>query len=184
MSLSLSRNVAFLTCPLISAGLDLDTPAMTTTTTVLEFGEADLLGRVAAVDTGRVSIDVSNSTLLTRIGIGSLIAIRGTTEQEYLIALTDRVTRSVGSDLPDASDGDTGQIISVPTDLLRGMLIGTFRIVEGSKRNTFKRGADSFPQIDRESYVVEGKNLQRFMGILGADHRSTLLGRQPKLNII
>ncbi len=142
---------------------------MTTPITVLEFGEAELLGRVAAVDTGRVSIDVSNSTLLTRIGIGSLIAIRGTTEQEYLIALTDRVTRSLGADLPDASDGDVGQIISVPTDLLRGILIGTFRTVDGVKRNTFKRGADSFPQIDRESYVVEGKNLQRFMGILGAD---------------
>ncbi len=32
----------------------------------------------------------------------------------------------------------------------------------------FKRGADSFPQIDRECYVIEAANLQRFMGILGA----------------
>src|ERR1019366_3514515 len=33
----------------------------------------------------------------------------------------------------------------------------------------FKRGADSFPQIDRECYVISGGNLQRFMGILGQE---------------
>ncbi len=57
----------------------------------------------------------------------------------------------------------------VPTDLLRAALIGTYKTVDGSKANTFKRGADSFPQIDRDCYVIEGPNLQRFMGILGAD---------------
>lgn len=142
-----------------------DTPA------ALQFTEADLLGKVAAVDTSRVSIDVSNSVLLTRIGIGNLIAVRGSTEREYLIAVTERVTRSMrdelASDLP--ADGEDSELVSVPTDLVRGALIGTFRTVDGDKKNTFKRGADSFPQIDRECYVVDAANLQRFMGILGAD---------------
>lgn len=142
-----------------------DTPA------ALQFTEAELLGKVAAVDTSRVSIDVSNSVLLTRIGIGNLIAIRGSTEREYLIAVTERVTRSMrdelANDLPP--DGEDSELVSVPTDLVRGALIGTFRTVDGDKKNTFKRGADSFPQIDRECYVVDAANLQRFMGILGAD---------------
>ena len=144
---------------------------MTDTPAALQFTDAELLGKVAAVDTSRVSVDVSNSILLTRIGIGNLIAIRGSTEREYLIAITERVTRSMRDELPEElPDGDDELMLaSVPTDLVRGALIGTFRTVDGEKKNTFKRGADSFPQIDRECYVVDAGNLQRFMGILGAD---------------
>ena len=144
---------------------------MTITLAALQFTEAELLGKVTSVDTSRVTVDVSNSILLTRIGIGNLIAIRGSTEREYLIAITERVTRSLRDDLPEElPEGDEGSMLAaVPTDLLRGALIGTFRTVDGERKNTFKRGADSFPQIDRECYVVDGGNLQRFMGILGAD---------------
>lgn len=145
---------------------------MTATPAALQFAEADLLGRVSSVDTSRVAVDVSNSVLLTRIGIGNLIAIKGSTEREFLIAITERVTRSLSDALPDElpADGDDLPLTAVPTDTVRGALIGTFRTVDGEKKNTFKRGADSFPQIDRECYVVEGANLQRFMGILGADY--------------
>ncbi|AXK38133.1 ATP-binding protein [Crenobacter cavernae] len=145
---------------------------MTATSAALQFAEADLLGRVSSVDTSRVAVDVSNSVLLTRIGIGNLIAIKGSTEQEFLIAITERVTRSLSDGLPDelSTDGDELPLVAVPTDTVRGALIGTFRTVDGDKKNTFKRGADSFPQIDRECYVIESANLQRFMGILGADY--------------
>lgn len=145
---------------------------MTATPAALQFAEAELLGRVSSVDTSRVAVDVSNSILLTRIGIGNLIAIKGSTEREFLIAITERVTRSLSDSLPDElpTEGDDLPLTAVPTDTVRGALIGTFRTVDGEKKNTFKRGADSFPQIDRECYVVEGANLQRFMGILGADY--------------
>lgn len=144
---------------------------MTDTPAVLQFTDAELLGKVASVDTSRVAIDVSNSVLLTRLGIGNLIAIRGSTEREYLIAITERVTRSLRDELPEElPEGEEDvMLVSVPTDLVRGALIGTFRTVDGDKKNTFKRGADSFPQIDRDCYVIQGGNLQRFMGLLGAE---------------
>lgn len=140
------------------------------TEAALQFSNEEKIGRVASVDTSRVAIDVTNSVLLTRIGIGQLIAIRGTTEREYLIAMTERVTRSIREDLPEQGEDDdvVAPLITVPTDIIQGVLIGTFRTIEGAKTNTFKRGADSFPQIDRECFVIEGVNLQRFMGILGA----------------
>ena len=145
---------------------------MIETTAALQFTETELLGKVAAVDTSRVTINVSNSVLLTRLGIGNLIAVRGSTEREFLIAVAERVTRSVrdelAEDLPE--DGEDTLLVSTPTDLVRGALIGTFRTVDGEKKNTFKRGADSFPQIDRDCYVIDAANLQRFMGILGADY--------------
>lgn len=140
------------------------------TDAALQFVDNDKIGRVASVDTSRVAIDVTNSVLLTRIGIGQLIAIRGATEREYLIGMTERVTRSMREELPDLEDtGEDGAFLTTaPTDLIQAVLIGTFRTIEGDRSNTFKRGADSFPQIDRECFVIEGANLQRFMGILGA----------------
>lgn len=133
----------------------------------LQFTDADLLGRVGSVDTSRVAIDVTNSPLLTRIGIGGLIAIRGATENEFLIAISERATRSLREELSEEGEADEMPAMA-PSDFMRAALIGTFRTVEGDKSNTFKRGADSFPQIDRDCFVIEGANLQRFMGILGS----------------
>lgn len=140
------------------------------TDAALQLSEDDKIGRVASVDTSRVAVDVTNSVLLTRIGIGQLIAIQGSTEREYLIAMTERVNRSIREELPSPEELQEGEALLsiVPTDLLQAVLIGTYRTVDGIKSNTFKRGADSFPQIDRNCFVIEGANLQRFMGILGA----------------
>lgn len=142
-----------------------------TGSTMLHFTDEDLIGKVASVDTSRVLINVSNPMLLTRIGIGCLLAIKGVTEREYLVAIVERVTRSLRDDFTDTigDSDDEPAIETIPTDLLRGALIGTFRTVDGEKKNTFKRGADSFPQIDRDCYVIEAGNLQRFMCLLGAD---------------
>ncbi|HDC4411551.1 TPA: ATP-binding protein, partial [Enterobacter kobei] len=116
----------------------------------------------------RVAIDVTNSEMLTRLGIGQLIAIKGMTQAEFLIAMTDRVTRSLREELTDPIDGDLGTLMLSPADHMQAFVIGTYRTVDGEKTDTFKRGADSFPQIDRDCFIIEGSNLQRFMGILGA----------------
>ncbi|EMJ8070832.1 ATP-binding protein, partial [Enterobacter kobei] len=130
--------------------------------------ENDQIGRVAGVDTSRVAIDVTNSEMLTRLGIGQLIAIKGMTQAEFLIAMTDRVTRSLREELTDPIDGDLGTLMLSPADHMQAFVIGTYRTVDGEKTDTSKRGADSFPQIDRDCFIIEGSNLQRFMGILGA----------------
>lgn len=134
----------------------------------LALTESDQIGRVAGVDTSRVAIDVTNSEMLTRVGIGQLIAIKGATESEYLIGMTDRVTRSLREELSRPDEGELGALTVSPADHMQAFVIGTYRTVDGDKTNTFKRGADSFPQIDRDCYIIEGGNLQRFMGILGA----------------
>lgn len=138
------------------------------TAPVLVFTDNDRIGRVAGVDTSRVAVDVTNSEILTRVGIGQLIAIKGATQAEYLIAMTDRVTRSLREELPDPESGEFGALMVSPADHMQAFVIGTYRTIDGDRADTFKRGADSFPQIDRDCFVVEGGNLQRFMGILGA----------------
>jgi len=137
----------------------------------LNFEGDSKLGVVAAVDSSRVVIDVTDSELLTRTSIGQLIAVRGSTQQDYLIAMTERVSRSLSDGFPQnlETHEEVIPLVSSPTDTLRAFVIGTYRTVDGINKNTFKRGADVFPQIDRECYVIEGSNLQSFMGILGAD---------------
>jgi hypothetical protein len=138
------------------------------TEAALQFTNDSLIGKVASVDTTRVAVNVTNSGLLTSIGIGQLIAIKGSTQQDFLIAMTEKVTRSLQDSLSLSDEGDDDQLVAMPTDALQAVLIGTFRLVDGNKTNTFKRGADTFPQIDRECFVIEGVNLGRFMGLLGA----------------
>ncbi len=137
----------------------------------LQFKEENKLGRVAGVDTSRVWINVDDPILLTRVGVGNLVAIKGATEHEYLIGITERVTRTLAEDILDTEvEIETEIPIGLNVkDMLRTFLVGTYRTVEGNKKNVFKRGADTFPQIERECFFVEGSNLQRFMTLLGAN---------------
>lgn len=54
------------------------------------------------------------------------------------------------------------------SDEFRVVLLGMYGTIDGERRNAFKRGADSFPQIDRPCYAIEASNLQRLMGLLAA----------------
>ena len=135
----------------------------------LRFDPPSKLGKIASVDTSRVLIAVENAALLPRAAVGSLVAIQGTTAQEFLIGMTERVTRQLREQtaLPDPMAPTTLEVELVPDDSLRAVLLGTYRTIDGVTRNRFKRGADSFPQIDRQCFLIEGGNLQRFMGLLG-----------------
>ncbi len=138
---------------------------------ILIFDAASKLGKVASVDTSRVLVAVENAVLLPRAAVGSIIAIQGTTAQEYLIGMTERVTRQMREQTtqPDPMEPTSLAVEFIPDDAIRAVLLGTYRTIEGIFHNRFKRGADSFPQIDRECFLIEGGNLQRFMGLLGKD---------------
>jgi len=138
---------------------------------ILAFEEKDIIGRVASVDTSRVYIDVENHTLLTRVSVSNLIAVQGATSQEFLVGITQRVTRELAEEAIIKEEDDEGRIPVEETqkDTIMAVLVGTFRKVEGDKKNVFKRGADSFPQIDRICYLIEGANLQRLMSLLSAE---------------
>ncbi len=137
---------------------------------ILMFDAPTKLGKVASVDTSRVLIAVENAALLPRAAVGSLVAIQGVTAQEFLIGMTERVTRQLREQTsqPDPMAPTTLAMEVVPDDALR-VVCGMYRTIEGTLRNRFKRGADSFPQIDRNCFLIEGGNLQRFMGLLGKD---------------
>lgn len=134
----------------------------------LKFESSDRIGRIIMVDTGRVFIDVEDHSLLTSVSVGQLMAVQGQTQQEYLVGLIERVTRDIGNALLLEEESESGEV-PFGTDLddkIRAVLIGTYRTVEGERKNVFKRGADSFPQIDRDCFLITGGNLQNLMNLL------------------
>lgn len=146
----------------------------------LQFNASQLLGRVASVDTSRVVIDAENPELVTSIGVGNLVAIQGSSRAEYLIGMTERVTRTLVEGVSEEESPIEAEIplVPAPSDAVIVTLLGTYRTIEGENRNTFKRGADSFPQIDRKCFFIDGTNLQHFMALLGSD-----LPEQQRLKI-
>ena len=137
----------------------------------LQFGDQDRIGRVVAVDTTRVTIDVDDHGLMTTLSVGNLVAIRGLTTQEYLIGIIERATRSVREELLGENTDEYGSVSvgEIQEDVIRAVLVGTFRVLDGDVANVFKRGADSFPQVDRDCFLISAGNLQRFMNLLSAN---------------
>ncbi|WEO77054.1 ATP-binding protein [Cryobacterium sp. SO2] len=126
------------------------------------------LGRTFRVDTASVWVEIDDHERLTRIGVGSLIALQGDSASEFLIGLLDRVTRDLHDEamLDDIDDDGQVPVESRQRDLIRVVLLGTYRRVDGTKTDTFKRGADCYPRIDAPCWVLESSNLQKLMGIL------------------
>ncbi|MDL2290560.1 ATP-binding protein [Desulfovibrio sp. OttesenSCG-928-F20] len=142
------------------------------TAPAIKLTDNEYLGKVSAVDTNKVVIIVDDHDKMTKICVGNLVAIQGTLTSEYLIGIIDRATRSTVEKMfmDDQDDNDsTFDISESQQDLIKVVLIGTYRTVDGERRNTFKRGADSFPQIDKRCYQLTANNLQNFMNILSAD---------------
>lgn len=141
------------------------------TATVIDFANEPLLGKVARVDTNHVTIIGCDPALVTRVSVGDLVAVQGAMATEFLIGIIDRVVRDTEerTDIDNPDDaGEYTQSLITDRDLLRLALVGTYRTVDGSAHNTFKRGTDSFPKLDRECFLVEGGNLQLFMSLLAA----------------
>jgi hypothetical protein len=141
------------------------------TDTGLAFSDNDAIGRVAGVDTSRVIIDVDDHTLVTRMSVSNIIAVQGSTANEYLIGIVDRIVRTTRQEALFDEESAEGivPVGEAESDIVRAVLVGTYRKVDGSRRNVFKRGADSFPQIERSCYLVDAANLQQLMGMFASE---------------
>lgn len=135
----------------------------------LAFDDTSPLAKIIRVDTTSAwaQCDSANPEALTSVSIGSLVAVQGTIGFEYLIGIMDRVTRESIDNIESEDGGLELDTFTENRDLLRIVLVGTYRSVEGNKGATFKRGADSYPQMDSPCWVLESDNLQHFMGLLG-----------------
>ena len=138
---------------------------------VMSFDSVQPIGRVMSVDTMRVFIHVDDHELLKTVMVGNLIAVQGATGHQFLISIVERITRlpadSVGPS--EAPDEETAPQPEELQDTIRAVLVGTYRSKDGDAGPSFKRGANSCPQIDQPCFLIQGTNLTSFMGVLSQE---------------
>lgn len=135
---------------------------------LLDFDENDMLGRVTYVDTEQIIIEIENGTVMNKICVGNLVAIETAKQHEKIIALIDKVIRKYIENYVDEDDEIDEMMVS-SADYIKVSIIGTYHSVYGSTHDLFKRGVETFPQIESKCYGISGQNLQNFMNILGKD---------------
>lgn len=137
----------------------------------MSFESTEPIGRVMSVDTIRVFVHVDDHELLKKVMVGNLIAIQGATGHQFLISLVERITRLPADTISEqqTTEDETLPIVEQLQDTIRAVLVGTYRTKEGEGGPSFKRGADSCPQIDQPCYLIQGSNLTAFMGVLSQD---------------
>ncbi len=138
---------------------------------MMSFESMEPIGRVMSVDTIRVFIHVDDHDLLKKVVVGNLIAVQGATGHQFLISIVERITR-VATDViatSETADDETTPKHEELQDAIRTVLVGTYRLKDGTTGPSFKRGADSCPQIDQPCYLIQGANLTAFMGVLHQD---------------
>lgn len=135
---------------------------------LLDFTENDLLGSVTHVDTEQIIIEIENETVMNKICVGNIVAIETSKQHEKLIALIDKVTRKYMENYSEDFD-EVDEMVVSSADFIKVSVIGTYHSVYGSIHDLFKRGVETFPQIESKCYSVSGQNLQSFMNILGKD---------------
>ncbi len=135
---------------------------------LLALQENDFLGSVTHVDTEQIIIEIENQSIMGKICVGNIVAIETGKRHEFLITLIDKVTRKYVDDFSEDEE-DPDEIMVSSADYIKVGIIGTYHTVMGGVHDVFKRGVDSFPQIESKCYCISGSNLQNFMNILSKD---------------
>ena len=139
---------------------------------IFTFDQAHALGKVRAVDTRRVSIQVASDEDLRKARVGQLVAmdLPGALE-EWLIGIIDKVVKVPvpveEGELPEEDGEEVAIIREGVLNTVRLTLVGTVSLVdEGQPR--FSRSLVQVPEIDGICHTLRDAQLQVFMNLLSA----------------
>ena len=142
---------------------------------IFTFDTSHLLGRVRAVDTRRVDVQVNSDEDLRKARVGQLLAISlpGAIEQ-WLIGIIDRVVKTPVIEVPsqieleaDEESDDAFQREGV-LNTVRVSLVGTAGLTLENKAQ-FSRSLAQVPEIDATCNILRDAQLQAFMALLSAE---------------
>lgn len=124
----------------------------------INFDPEKAIAKVVSVDSGTILSKVINADAMQKFSVNKLVAVNGKAG-EYLIGLVSRLTR-----VPDDSENeDIGC-----KDSVKISLVGTYKRIEGDKKEIFKRTLESVPQIDASCWPIEGESLTALMNIISS----------------
>ena len=142
---------------------------------IFTFDASHALGRVRAVDTRRVDVQVNSDEDLRKARVGQLatIALPGAIE-EWLIGIIERVVKTPILEEPTTSEFESDED-AIEVSLQREVVLNTVRMslvgTVGLSRNNepqFSRSLVQVPEIDGMCYTLRDAQLQAFMALLSA----------------
>ena len=145
---------------------------------IFTFDSSHTLGKVRAVDTRRVDIQVTSDEDLRKARVGQLvsIALPGAIE-EWLIGVIDRVVKTPileEHSQPDI-EGDEGSAgvfqREAVLNTVRITLVGTVGLASNNKPR-FSRSLVQVPEIDGMCHILRDAQLQAFMALLSAEGKT------------
>lgn len=144
---------------------------------IFEFDKSYNLGKVRAVDTRRVNIQVYKDEDLRKARVGQLVAIDlpGAVE-EWLIGIIEKVVKTpvldesidVGESLEDSASYSPRESVLNSVQLT---LVGTVSKLLSDKVK-FSRSLVQVPEIDTSCYILRDAQLQTFMNLLSSESKT------------
>ena len=128
---------------------------------IFNFESMQLFGKVQSVDTATAIVNVTNATLLSKLQVNHLIAIRASKAGQVLIGMVSKIMRKFNVSLDEEDENN-----STLCDIVKVTLIGTFMDRDGTKRNVFKRTLESVPEIDSDCFLMTDSVLTSFMSVI------------------
>lgn len=146
---------------------------------IFTFDASHVLGKVRAVDTRRVDVQVNSDEDLRKARVGQLVAIAlPGAIQEWLIGVIERVVKNpILEEPPDPNSESDEEIASVSLqregvlNTVRITLVGTVGLTT-DKRPRFSRSLVQVPEIDGTCHILRDAQLQTFMALLSADGKT------------
>lgn len=141
-----------------------------------KFDASYALGKVRAVDTRKVNLQVNSDEDLRKARVGQLVAVSlpGAVE-EWLIGIIDKVVKTpIMEDIetPNGDDSELDELISLPREMVLNsvqlILVGNVSLDSGNKA-VFTRSLVQVPEIDANCFVLRDAQLQIFMQLLSVE---------------
>lgn len=133
--------------------------------TLFDFAAGDDIGVVFSVDTGTVTVCVTDEQKLRTLQVNQLVAIRSSKAGQHLVGTISKITRKAAIPQTDQEDEHDAPAPLVE-NWMRVLLVGTHLDAEGTRRNAFRRSMETVPEIDAEVFVLAGDRLTNFMRAL------------------
>lgn len=146
---------------------------------IFTFDTSHVLGKVRAVDTRRVDIQVNSDEDLRKARVGQLVALAlpGVIE-EWLIGVIDKVIKTpVLDDAPDPTSETPEEV--APLSLRRESVLNTVRVtlvgtvgLTTDNKPRFSRSLLQVPEIDGTCHILRDAQLQTFMNLLSTEGKT------------
>lgn len=146
---------------------------------IFTFDASHALGKVRAVDTRRVSIQVNSDEDLRKARVGQLVALAlpGAIE-EWLIGIIDKVVKTPILEEPPDPDFESPEEMANASlqresvlNTVRLTLVGTVGLTTDNKPR-FSRSLVQVPEIDGACHILRDAQLQAFMNLLSTEGKT------------